>query len=74
LLHINNQANNNKKSTANTNLPADANGILATDINTYCSLKGKPRNHILLATANVEVKNKAGQYGPCRALLDSASQ
>jgi hypothetical protein len=37
-------------------------------------LKGKPRNHILLATAIVEVKNKAGQYIPCRALLDSASQ
>jgi hypothetical protein len=43
-------------------------------VNTYCSLKGKPRNHILLATAIVEVKNKAGQYVPCRALLDSASQ
>jgi hypothetical protein len=28
----------------------------------------------LLATAIVEVKNKAGQYIPCRALLDSASQ
>jgi hypothetical protein len=43
-------------------------------VNTYCSFKGKPRNHILLATAIVEVKNKAGQYVPCRALLDSASQ
>jgi hypothetical protein len=28
----------------------------------------------LLATAIVEVKNKAGQYVPCSALLDSASQ
>jgi len=37
-------------------------------------LKGKPRNHILLATAIVEVRNKSGQYVPCRALLDSGSQ
>jgi hypothetical protein len=28
----------------------------------------------LLTTATVEVRNKAGQYVPCRALLDSASQ
>jgi len=27
-----------------------------------------------LATANVEVQNKSGQYVPCRTLLDSASQ
>ena len=37
-------------------------------------MKGKPRNHILLATAIVEVRNKSGQYVPCRALLDSGSQ
>jgi hypothetical protein len=42
-------------------------------VNTYCSFKGRPKNHILLATATVEVKNKSGQYVPCRALLDSAS-
>ena len=42
--------------------------------NTYWSLKNKPRNHILLATAIVEVQNKSGHYVPCRALLDSGSQ
>jgi len=36
--------------------------------------KDKPRNQILLATVIVEVQNKFGQYLPCRALLDSASQ
>ena len=44
------------------------------EVNTYHTLKGKFRNHILLATAIVEVKNKSGQYVPCRALLDSGSQ
>jgi hypothetical protein len=44
------------------------------EVNTYRSFKGKPRNHIFLATASVEIQNKAGQYVPCRALLDSASQ
>ena len=37
-------------------------------------MKGKPTNHILLATAIVEVINKFGQYVPRRALLDSGSQ
>jgi hypothetical protein len=73
LLHINSQTNN-RQSTADTNPPADVRSTSVTDINTYCSLKGKSRNHILLATAMVEVKNRAGQYVPCRALLDSASQ
>jgi hypothetical protein len=74
MLHIDYQPNNNKQSSTNTNPPADARGTSTTEVNTYCSLKGKPRNHILLATANVEVKNKAGQYVPCTALLHSASQ
>ena len=39
----------------------------------YCSIKGKTRNQILLATANVEVQNKSGQYVPCTTLLESAS-
>ena len=34
----------------------------------------KQKNHFLLATAIVEFLNKSGQYVPCRALLDSASQ
>ena len=44
------------------------------EVNTYHTLKGKSRNHVLLATAIVEVRNKSGQYVPCRALLDSGSQ
>jgi len=56
------------------NLTEDAKGNTNAEVNTYCSFKGKSRTHILLATAIIEVKNKAGQYVPCRALLDSASQ
>jgi len=41
---------------------------------THCSLKGKPINRILLATAIVEVKSNSGQYVPCRALSNIASQ
>jgi len=41
--------------------------------NNYCPFKGKPRNHISLATTTVEIQNKSGQYNPCRALLDSTS-
>jgi hypothetical protein len=74
LLHIDSQANYDRRSTTNTNPSADAETTSATEGNTYCSLKGKPRNHILLATDTVEIKNKAGQYVPCRALLESASQ
>jgi hypothetical protein len=58
----------NEQGFTTDNLPANASD------NTYWSLKGKPRNHILLATAIVEIKKKSGQYVPCRALLDSASQ
>jgi hypothetical protein len=76
LLHTDrqNQATNDRGSATSNNLPANAKGISTAEVNTYCSLKGKPRNHILLATAIVEIKNKFGQYVPCRALLDSASQ
>jgi len=75
LLHIDkqNQATNDRGSTSN-NMPANAKGISTAEVNTYCSLKDKPRNHILLATAIVRVKNKIGQYVPGRALMDSASQ
>jgi hypothetical protein len=41
---------------------------------THISLNSEPTNHVLLATAIVEVKNKYNQYVPCRVLLDSASQ
>jgi hypothetical protein len=63
-----------KLSTTNNNLAADTKGSTNKELNTYCSLKGQAKNHILLATAIVEVQNKFGQYMPCRALLDSAVQ
>jgi hypothetical protein len=46
----------------------------AAEVNTYCAMKGKSTNQVLLATAIVEVKNKFNHYIPCRVLLDSASQ
>ena len=74
LLHLDKQKqNSNDKRSTTRNPPADAKGTNA-EVNSYCSFKGRPRNHILLATAIIDVKNKAGQYVPCRALLDSASQ
>jgi len=74
LLHIDKQiqASNDTRSTT-SEPPANAKDT-TPEINTYCSLKGQPQTHILLATAIVEVCNKFGQYVPCRALLDSASQ
>jgi hypothetical protein len=45
-----------------------------TQVNTYHTLKGKSKTHVLLATAIVEVRDKSEQYIPCRALLDSGSQ
>jgi len=66
------QASNDMRSTT-SEPPANAKDT-TTEINTYCSFKGQPQTHILLATAIVEVRNKFGQYVPCRALLDSASQ
>ena len=56
-----------KGSTSNKNLPAETRGSTTTEGNTYWSYKGKTRNHILLATAIVEVQNKSGQDVPCRA-------
>jgi FlaG/FlaF family flagellin (archaellin) len=76
LLHTDkqNQTTNDKGSTTNNNHSANAKGTTTAEVNTYCSLMSKPRNHILLTTAIVDVKNKSGQYVPCRALLDSGSQ
>jgi hypothetical protein len=67
-----NQAVNNRKPS--TSQSAGAQGNSTTEVNTYCSFKGKPRNHILMATAIVKIQSKSGQFVPCRALLDSASQ
>ena len=74
LLHINIHNRPNEKGSTNHKRSADAKGNPTAEVNTYCSFKGKSRNHILLATAVVEVQNKSGQYVPCRALLDSASE
>jgi len=75
LLHTDRQnQSTNDKGSATNGPPADARGSPTAEVNTYCSFNSKPRNHILLATAIVEVQNKSGQYVPCRALLDSASQ
>jgi hypothetical protein len=49
-------------------------GISKTNINMYCAFKGKPRTYVLLATAIVHEQNSFGQYVPCRALLNSASE
>ena len=40
----------------------------------YFSYKGRSTNHILLATAMVDVQTKTKNYVSCRVLLDSASQ
>jgi len=47
---------------------------LPDEATTYCSFKGKPTNHVLLATAIVDIQTKDKQYIPCRILMDSASQ
>ena len=74
LLHIDRQLQSTNDKGSATNGPADARGSSTAEVNTYCSFKGKPRNQILLATAIVGIQNKFGQYVPCRALLNSASQ
>jgi hypothetical protein len=63
MLHIDKQKqkSNDRKSTT-SNPPADVKATTNAEVNTYCSFKGRPKNHILLATAIVEVKNKSGQY------------
>jgi hypothetical protein len=63
MLHIakQNQITNVKGSTTNNNHSANTKGTTTAEVNTYFSLKSIPRNHILLATAIVEVKNRSGQ-------------
>jgi len=74
LLHIDRQNQSiNEKGSVNNN-PADARGSSTADVNTYCTFNGKTRNQSLLATSIVEVQKNSGQYIPCRALVDSASQ
>ena len=74
LLHVDRQIKPTNDKGSISNNPADARRKQNTEVSTYFSLKGKHRNHILLATAIVKIQNKSGQYIPCRALLDNASQ
>ena len=58
LLYIERQnQSTNDKGSATNDPPADARGNTTADVNTYSSFKGKPINHIPLATAIVEVQN-----------------
>jgi hypothetical protein len=76
LLHIDkqNQAVNANRTTTNNSSPAVTKGKTSAEGNTYHTFKGKPRNHVILATAVVEVGGKTGHYVPCRALLDDGSE
>ena len=71
LLHVYTQPTSasNKRVTSTPNPSANQQGSAPAEVNTYCSLKIRPINHVLLATAIVEVKNKYNQYVPCRVLL-----
>jgi len=74
-LHIDsqNQSTNDKGSA--TNWPAaETRGSSTAEDNIYCSFNSKTRNHILQATAFVEIQKDTVQYVSSRALLDSASQ
>jgi hypothetical protein len=74
-LHIakHNQAINTNRFTSNSS-PSPTQGSTGAEVNTYHTFKVKSRNHVLLATAIVEVRDKSGQYNPCRALLGSGSE
>jgi hypothetical protein len=68
-----NQAVNNNRTTTNNISPVATKDSTGAEVNTYHTFKSKSRNHVLLATAIVEVRDKTGQYIPCRALLGSGS-
>jgi len=69
-----NPSASDRRPITNHNPSVNQRNSTPAEANTYCSLKSKPVNHVLLATAIVEVRNKYNQYVPCRVLLDSASQ
>ena len=48
IFRIQHQTANDKGTTTNNNLPADARGSTTAEVTTYWSFKGKPRNHICL--------------------------
>jgi hypothetical protein len=75
LLHLCvSQQNKDKGSSVSTDKPTKPQATSTPEASSYCSFKGKPRNHILLATAVVLVRNKHGQYFPVRTMLNSGSQ
>jgi hypothetical protein len=76
LLHIAKQpqAANAIRPAINNSSPTVRSVEQYAEINSYLIIKCQASNHILLVTAIVEVRDKTGQYLPCRALLDSGSQ
>ena len=48
-----NHANRDSGSTTNNSLSANTKGATVAEVHTYHTLKGKSRNHVLLATAIV---------------------
>ena len=73
-LHIDKQIQSINDKGSATNGPADARGSSTAEVNTYCSFKGKPMHHILLATAIVEVQNNSGQYVPSHFITETCVQ
>ena len=74
LLHLNVQSQPNSRGSTYYNAPTNGKGPstnskstvheqnnATTEISTHCTLKGKPQNHTLLATAVVVLRNKSGQ-------------
>jgi len=60
LLHVNaqNSSASDRRSNTNHNPSANQRNSAPPEVNTYCSLKSRPTNQVLLATAIVEMKNK----------------
>jgi hypothetical protein len=62
------------RGATSTDSATDAKGTPTEEVKSYSLMKANTKSHVLLATAIVEVMNKAGQFIPCRALLDRGSQ
>jgi hypothetical protein len=75
--HMSLHGANYSQSTDKVSTPSrsvNSNDNSPAETSTYCSFKGRPTSHILLATAIVNVETKFKQRIPCRVLLVSASQ
>jgi len=55
-----NRSANGKGTSTNNKFTANEQNNVPTEVNTYCSFKGKSQNQTLLATAIVELRNKSG--------------